>query len=97
MNFLLDDIVRSSTLNVKKGYKLCFFEEHIFFDKLEKELLPIFTREEVSNKIGGLFKAKTLSSLDALSKGPSVKIKIGKKVAYEKENFIYWLKSKIQR
>ena len=44
-------------------------EEQLFFEKLENELPPVFTRNEVSKLTGGLIKPKTLSNLDALSKG----------------------------
>ena len=50
-------------------------EEQLFFEKLENELPPVFTRNEVSKLTGGLIKPKTLSNLDALSKGPTIKIR----------------------
>lgn len=33
-------------------------EEQLFFEKLEKELPPVFTRNEVSKLTGGLIKPK---------------------------------------
>ena len=39
-------------------------EEQLFFEKLENELPPVFTRNEVSKLTGGLIKPKTLSNLE---------------------------------
>jgi hypothetical protein len=67
-----------------------------FFDAIEKELPPVFSRQVASQKIGGLIAVKTLSNLDSLDKGPSVKVRIGSKVGYERSNFIAWLKEKMR-
>lgn len=66
-----------------------------FFIALAKVLPPVFTRETASQSMGGIFSAKTLSNLDANNAGPRIKIKIGKKVAYEKNDFIMWLRNKL--
>lgn len=62
-----------------------------FLDGLRKLLPPIFTRETASKMIGGIFSPRTLSNFDAAGRGPRRKIKIGKRVAYEKEDFLEWL------
>lgn len=62
---------------------------------LKATLPPVFSREEAARQLGGLICAKTLSNLDALGKGPSVKLRVGKKVAYERDNFLKWLNSQI--
>ena len=67
-----------------------------FFHSLEKELPPIFTRQLVSQKTGGLISAKTLSNLDSLHKGPSVKVRVGSKVGYERSDFLKWLRGRMQ-
>lgn len=64
----------------------------IVFNKLEQALPPVFSREEAARHLGGVLKAKTLSNIDADGKGPPVKIRIGKKVAYERGSFLRWLK-----
>lgn len=69
----------------------------IFLKKLESELPPIFTRNFISQKIGGIFSAKTLANVDCLGVGPSVKIKIGKKIGYERESFLVWLRTKMNK
>ncbi len=68
----------------------------IFFDRLHDELPPVFTREFAAEKTGNIFSAKTLSNIDSSGTGPSVKVRIGKKVGYERESFIQWLKNKVK-
>ena len=63
-----------------------------YFQELQRSLPPIFTRATICKLLGGIFTPRTLSNLDALGKGPGQKVHIGKKVAYRKEDFIYWLK-----
>lgn len=41
--------------------------------------------------IGRIFSPRTLSNFDAAGRGPRKKIKIGKRVAYEKGDFLEWL------
>lgn len=62
-----------------------------FLDGLKELLPPIFSRETACKMIGGIFTPKTLSNFDAAGKGPIRKIKIGKRVAYQKDDFINWL------
>jgi hypothetical protein len=69
------------------------YSRSIFFNQLEKELPPVFTRNVAANLLGGLFSAHSLRNLDSKKKGPQVKIRFGRKVAYEKENFLKWLKN----
>ena len=78
----------------KRG-KLMFGDE-IFLDQLRKELPPVFTREFASEKIGRIFSAKSMSNADALGIGPSVKVRIGKKVGYERDSFLQWLRGKMK-
>jgi len=62
-----------------------------FFHELRQRLPPIFTRETACNMIGGIFSPRTLSNFDAAGKGPDNKYHIGKKVAYERDDFLDWL------
>lgn len=73
------------------------FGDDVFFDQLRKELPPVFTREFASEKIGRIFSAKSMSNADALGIGPSVKVRIGKKIGYERDSFIQWLRGKMKR
>lgn len=72
------------------------FYDEMFFEKLREELPPVFTREFASEEMGYLYTAKSLSNADSLGTSPSVKLRIGKKVGYEREVFIRWLKGKIK-
>ena len=58
--------------------------DELFFERLREELPPVFTREFASQKMGCLYTAKSLSNADSSGTGPSVKVKIGKKVGYER-------------
>ena len=64
----------------------------IFFSKLEQALPAVFSREEAARHLGGILRAKTLSNIDANGNGPVVKVRIGKKIGYEKHSFIRWLR-----
>ena len=67
-----------------------------FYKILEQNLPAIFTRRIASEAIGGLISAKTLSNLDALGEGPSLKLRVGSKVGYERANFLKWLKQRMK-
>lgn len=68
--------------------------EHPLISSLRESLPAIFTREEAARQLGGLLCAKTLANMDAHGIGPTVKQRIGKKVAYERESFLSWLQSR---
>ena len=63
---------------------------------MRKELTPVFTIEFASEKIGRIFSAKSMSKADALGTGPAVKVRIGKKIGYERDSFIRWLRGKMK-
>lgn len=65
-----------------------------FLSSLKDSLPAIFTREEAAKQLGGLLCAKTLANFDARGLGPKLKQRIGKKVAYEREDFLAWLASR---
>lgn len=62
------------------------------FTKIGQSLPPVFTRDVAVKNLGGLIQAKTLSNIDNRGEGPLSKVRIGKKVLYEREDFIAWLK-----
>lgn len=65
-----------------------------FLSSLKDNLPVIFTREEAAKQLGGLLCAKTLANFDARGLGPKLKQRIGKKVVYEREDFLAWLESR---
>jgi hypothetical protein len=68
----------------------------LILDSLRRELPPTFTRATAVKMLGGLFTAGTLANLDCLGKGPGGSL-IGRKKIYERESFIAWLESRMQR
>ena len=66
-----------------------------FFDAIEKELPPVFTRDVASKCMGGLLTPKTMSNADALGTGPSVRVRLGKKIASERASFMHWLRKRL--
>lgn len=70
-------------------------EKTQLFKKLEQTLPAVFSRQEAAKQLGYTISAKTLANLDAKGLGPSQKLYIGGKVAYEKENFLEWLKNRV--
>jgi hypothetical protein len=68
-------------------------QDMVFFvEKISESLPPIFTRSVAVSNLGGLLGAKTLANIDNKGKGPTSKIRMGKKVLYERDSFIEWLK-----
>lgn len=70
--------------------------ELTILEVIEKQLPPVFDRHTASKILGGILTPKTLSNADTSGTGPSVKVKIGKKIAYERDSFIEWLKNKVR-
>jgi len=66
--------------------------DNIFFDQLKSSLPPVFSREEAAQHLGGILRANTLRNIDLRGEGPSIKVRIGKKVAYERDDFVAWLR-----
>lgn len=60
--------------------------------KISESLPPVFTRSVAVSNLGGLLGAKTLANIDNRGEGPSSKVRMGKKVLYERDAFIDWLK-----
>lgn len=67
-----------------------------FFSHLSEQLPPVFDRKTISNKLGSILSVKTLSNADSNGTGPKIKIKLGKRVVYERDDFIEWLKTKVR-
>lgn len=68
-----------------------FTDNEFFFRSLERNLPAVFCREEAARQMGGILRAKTLANLDAAGRGPT-KVRIGKKIGYEKHSFLRWLR-----
>ena len=66
------------------------------FAALEKELPAMFDRGPASKLMGGVLSPKTLSNADAKGTGPGVRMKLGKKIVYERASFISWLRDRVK-
>lgn len=66
-----------------------FYTEKAIED-LRNSLPPLFTRETACKMTGGIFSPRTLSNFDAAGNGPKHKVRMGRRVVYEKEDFIAW-------
>lgn len=71
--------------------------ENILIEKLRNELPPTFTRKFICEKLGGLLAPKSLANLDSLCEGPECKIRIGKKIGYERDSFLSWFEKRIKK
>jgi len=59
--------------------------------------LPVFvTRQELERLTGGLLNARTMANLDCAGKGPSQRIRYGRKIAYERNVIIEWLTTRLE-
>lgn len=67
-----------------------------FFKAIEDNLPPVFSRQEASKVLGGLISPKTFANLDCSGKGPSVKIRTGSRVGYERASFMAWLRKHLK-
>lgn len=61
---------------------------------LERELPPLFFREAVPRLVPGM-SARYLANLDSAGKGPPGRIRIGRKIAYPRADFIEWLEKRM--
>lgn len=69
-------------------------KEHPLITSLRESLPAVFTLDVAAKHLGGLLTAKTLANYDARGVGPCVKERIGKKVVYERDNFLSWIESR---
>lgn len=60
--------------------------------KISESLPPVFTRKVASENLGGLIGPRSLANIDH----SATKFKVGKKILYERESFIEWLKNHYQ-
>ena len=66
----------------------------IFWERLEAALPPVFARAKIGAFSGGIIASGTMANLDSQGKGPSVRVRIGKQVGYERTSFLQWLRER---
>lgn len=64
--------------------------------QLRFELPPTFTRQYICDKLGGFISPKTLSNLDSRGEGPASRIALGRRISYERDDFLDWLENRLQ-
>lgn len=57
---------------------------------------PVVARSEVKIFTGGLLGPRTIANLDSKGQGPGQKIKLGRNVAYRKDQLIAWLLGRLE-
>ena len=63
---------------------------------LEESLPPLFDRKAAVKALNGIVSIKALSNADANGVGPKIKMRIGKKVIYDRTSFLEWLRYRIR-
>lgn len=70
----------------------------IDFEKMAEDWpSPIVARSEMEHFTHGLYKPRSMNTLDATGKGIKRKLRRNTKIAYLKEDVINWLKKRIKR
>lgn len=65
-------------------------------ENLKKDLPPIIARHDIEHLLGGLITKGYLQNLDSEGLGPE-KIRIGRKVAYMRDDLIAWLQRRASK
>lgn len=67
-----------------------------FRDELLEKLPAIVTRKQALAATGNMFSPRTLSNLESRNEGPKAKMKVGRQVAYRREDFVEFIISRLQ-
>ena len=63
---------------------------------LQSSLPPVFARKEISRLTGGLISPRHLANLDSAGLGPKGKVRVGRKIGYERDAFVSWMSERMQ-
>lgn len=66
----------------------------IFSELASKWPSAFVARTEAEKFSGGMIKEKYLANLDSAGKGPSGRVRCGRKIIYPVKNFIEWLEER---
>ena len=69
-------------------------KKDIFKEMAEAWGRPLVPRMNVDEFSGGLLHPRTMANLDSLGEGPKRKVKMGRKVAYEINSLIEWMRER---
>lgn len=65
------------------------------FEKLCKELPPVFGRPAIDKLLPGVIEPKTLANLASRGEGPEYRM-IRRRVVYDRESFLKWLQEQVR-
>ena len=66
----------------------------IFQEMADRWPSEIIARTEVSRFTGGLISEKYMANLDAQGKGPSGRVRCGRKIAYPVASLVEWMENR---
>lgn len=64
---------------------------------LDQCLPEVFSRRIVSNVMSNLISTTVLANLDSMGRGPRMKFNAGRRVAYENQSLLQWLRGRVYR
>lgn len=67
-------------------------QAEIVMDAIEQSLPPFFSRDEAAKHLSGILTKKSLANLDSSGHGIPDRVKIGKRIVYERSSFMNWLR-----
>ena len=67
-------------------------KKDVFSEMAKKWPSTIVARSEISKFTGGLFSPGRMRNLDSQGKGPKIRIRSGRKIAYDVDSLVEWLR-----
>lgn len=72
-----------------KQSNMSFIQKNKYEDQL------FMTRESIEMFTGGAIKARSIANLDSLGLGPPNKMRLGRKVVYQRDAVMEWLQDRL--
>lgn len=64
--------------------------------ELLEKLPPVVTRKQALDAVGNIYSPRTLSNMESRNEGPKAKLRIGRQVAYNRDDFVDFIMSKFE-
>jgi len=81
----------------KKGDVMDMKDKDIFTKMAQAWPSAVVARAEIRAFTGGGLTEKSLANFDSLGQGPAGKTKIGRRVVYDKDELVSWLRQRAAR
>lgn len=69
-------------------------------EQYRKELLEklpsVVTRKQALEAVGNIYSPRTLSNIESRNEGPKTKLRIGRQVAYNRDDFVDFIMSRFE-